>query len=68
MGKNVKIEFDNKHMENIINTLYREKDNLLKERDSLRETIDELKCGELSTKLDSKYFPVAHSLIHSNKQ
>lgn len=46
MSKNVKIEFENKNMECTITALERSKDNLLKERDNLREIIDELKCGE----------------------
>ncbi|KAL9923765.1 protein hook isoform X3 [Glossina fuscipes] len=46
MSKNVKVEFENKNMECTITALERSKDNLLKERDNLREIIDELKCGE----------------------
>lgn len=49
INKNVKLEFDNKNLESNINALQRAKDSLLKERDNLRETIDELKCGQLST-------------------
>uniref|UniRef100_A0A1A9VNW1 Protein hook n=1 Tax=Glossina austeni TaxID=7395 RepID=A0A1A9VNW1_GLOAU len=54
MSKNVKIEFENKNMECTITALERSKDNLLKERDNLREIIDELKCGQLSTNIDSE--------------
>ncbi|KAL9928126.1 hook microtubule tethering protein isoform 3-T13 [Glossina fuscipes fuscipes] len=46
MSKNIKVEFENKNMECTITALERSKDNLLKERDNLREIIDELKCGE----------------------
>lgn len=48
MGKNMKLEFENKNKESTISSLQRSKDSLLKERDSLREAIDELKCGHLS--------------------
>ncbi|KAL9923753.1 protein hook isoform X1 [Glossina fuscipes] len=54
MSKNVKVEFENKNMECTITALERSKDNLLKERDNLREIIDELKCGQLSTNIDSE--------------
>uniref|UniRef100_A0A1A9W0N1 Protein hook n=1 Tax=Glossina brevipalpis TaxID=37001 RepID=A0A1A9W0N1_9MUSC len=54
MSKNVKIEFENKNMECTITALERSKDSLLKERDNLRELIDELKCGQLSTNIDSE--------------
>lgn len=46
MSKNVKLEFDNKNLESNVNALQRAKDSLLKERDNLRENIDELKCGQ----------------------
>ncbi|KAL9928114.1 hook microtubule tethering protein isoform 1-T11 [Glossina fuscipes fuscipes] len=54
MSKNIKVEFENKNMECTITALERSKDNLLKERDNLREIIDELKCGQLSTNIDSE--------------
>ncbi|KAH8263595.1 hypothetical protein KR044_011335, partial [Drosophila immigrans] len=47
-SKNVKLEFDNKNLEGKNLALQRAKDSLLKERDNLRETCDELKCGQLS--------------------
>ncbi|XP_030376923.1 protein hook [Scaptodrosophila lebanonensis] len=46
---NVKLEFDNKNLASNLNALQRAKDILLKERDSLREAVDELKCGQLSS-------------------
>ncbi|XP_017471672.1 PREDICTED: protein hook [Rhagoletis zephyria] len=49
MSKNVKLEFDNKNFESNISALQRAKESLLKERDNLREALDELKCGQLST-------------------
>uniref|UniRef100_A0A0A1X6Y1 Protein hook n=1 Tax=Zeugodacus cucurbitae TaxID=28588 RepID=A0A0A1X6Y1_ZEUCU len=49
MSKNVKLEFDNKNLESNICALQRAKESLLKERDNLREALDELKCGQLST-------------------
>lgn len=52
MSKNVKIQFENKNMESTICGLQRAQENLLKERDSLRETIDELKCAQLATNLE----------------
>lgn len=48
MSKNVKLEFDNKNLESNISALQRAKESLLKERDNLREALDELKCGQLS--------------------
>ncbi|EDW28511.1 GL19224 [Drosophila persimilis] len=48
-SKNVKLEFDNKNLEGKNLALQRAKDSLLKERDNLRETVDELKCGHLSS-------------------
>ncbi|KAH8413306.1 hypothetical protein KR009_009962 [Drosophila setifemur] len=48
-SKNVKLEFDNKNLESKNVALQRAKDSLLKERDYLREVVDELKCGHLSS-------------------
>ncbi|SPP86209.1 protein hook [Drosophila guanche] len=48
-SKNVKLEFDNKNLEGKNLALQRAKDSLLKERDNLREAVDELKCGHLSS-------------------
>ncbi|CAD7078856.1 unnamed protein product [Hermetia illucens] len=48
MSKIVKLEFDNKNLESQVTALQRTKDSLLAERDALRETIDELRCGEIS--------------------
>lgn len=48
-SKNVKLEFDNKNLESKNLALQRAKDSLLKERDNLREAVDELKCGQLSS-------------------
>ena len=53
MEKNVKLDFERKSMADTITTLQHAKDNLLKERDSLREAVDELKCGQLSTNFES---------------
>lgn len=55
MTRNVKIQVENKNMESTISSLQRTHENLLKERDSLRETIDELKCGQLATNLEGKF-------------
>lgn len=55
MEKNIKLEFEHKNMESTITALQRSKDNLLKERNSLREAIDELKCGQLSKSLEVAY-------------
>ncbi|CAD6997163.1 protein hook [Ceratitis capitata] len=52
MSKNVKLEFDNKNLESNISALQRAKESLLKERDNLREALDELKCGQLSGSLN----------------
>uniref|UniRef100_A0A1B0FES9 Hook C-terminal domain-containing protein n=1 Tax=Glossina morsitans morsitans TaxID=37546 RepID=A0A1B0FES9_GLOMM len=54
MSKNVKIEFENKNMERTITAPERSKDNLLKDGDNLGEIIDELKCGEWATNVDTK--------------
>ncbi|EDW90360.1 protein hook [Drosophila yakuba] len=48
-SKNVKLEFDNKNLDGKNLALQRAKDSLLKERDNLREAVDELKCGQLSS-------------------
>ncbi|XP_067621862.1 protein hook isoform X2 [Eurosta solidaginis] len=53
MSKNLKLEFDNKNLETNISELQRAKESLLKERDNLREALDELKCGQLSTSSSS---------------
>lgn len=52
MENNIKLEFERKNMEDTITTLQHAKDNLLKERDTLREAVDELKCGQLSTSFE----------------
>uniref|UniRef100_A0A1B0GBD2 Hook C-terminal domain-containing protein n=1 Tax=Glossina morsitans morsitans TaxID=37546 RepID=A0A1B0GBD2_GLOMM len=54
MSKNVKIQFENKNTECTITALERSKDNLLKDGDNLGEIIDELKCGEWTTNVDSE--------------
>lgn len=43
MNKNVKYEFDNKNLESTLETLQRNKETLIAERDALRDTIDELR-------------------------
>lgn len=48
MSNNLKLEFETKTMEETIFTLQQAKDGLLKERDSLKEALDELKCGPLT--------------------
>uniref|UniRef100_A0A1L8DCL3 Protein hook n=1 Tax=Nyssomyia neivai TaxID=330878 RepID=A0A1L8DCL3_9DIPT len=49
MSKSAKIEFELTHMEANQNALQREKENLLIERDTLRETCDELRCNQGSS-------------------
>lgn len=46
MGKTVKIEFDMTSLQTKLSGLQREKENLIIERDALRETCDELKCNQ----------------------
>ncbi|XP_013105421.2 protein hook [Stomoxys calcitrans] len=48
MSNNLKLEFESKTMEETIFSLQQAKDGLLKERDGLREALDELKCGQMS--------------------
>lgn len=43
MNKNVKLEFDNKNLESTLETMQRNKETLIAERDALRDTIDELR-------------------------
>ena len=45
MQKNVKTEFDLQVMQTKIAGIRRERDNLLAQRDSLQEKVDELRCG-----------------------
>lgn len=45
MSKTVKIEFEYDSVNAKLNGLLRERDNLLSERDALRETCDELRCN-----------------------
>ncbi|XP_055840212.1 protein hook [Episyrphus balteatus] len=53
LSKNDKLEFTNKNLESNLSALQRAKESLLKERDNLREAVDELKCGELSKRKES---------------
>ncbi|XP_065355592.1 protein hook [Calliphora vicina] len=64
MEKNIKLEFEHKNMESAIAALHRSKDNLLKERDSLREAIDELKCGQLSKNFEAVYGNTMSKELH----
>ncbi|XP_075166379.1 hook microtubule tethering protein [Haematobia irritans] len=48
MSNNLKLEFESKTMEETIFSLQQAKEGLAKERDNLREALDELKCGQLS--------------------
>uniref|UniRef100_A0A6B2ECT5 Protein hook n=1 Tax=Phlebotomus kandelakii TaxID=1109342 RepID=A0A6B2ECT5_9DIPT len=49
MSKSAKIEFELTNMEGNLSALQREKENLLIERDTLRETCDELRCNQGSS-------------------
>ncbi|GAB0097284.1 Protein hook [Sergentomyia squamirostris] len=49
ISKSAKIEFELRNMEGNLSALQREKENLLIERDTLRETCDELRCTQGST-------------------
>ncbi|XP_005182766.1 protein hook [Musca domestica] len=49
ISNNLKLEFESKAMEETIFSLQQAKEGLLKERNSLREALDELRCGHLST-------------------
>jgi protein HOOK3 len=54
MNKTVKIQFDYNILQTKVSGLERERDKFLQERDSLRETIDELRCSQgTSTDADS---------------
>lgn len=49
MSRSMKIEFEMKNVESKLTAIQRERDNLLTERDVLRETCDELTCNQLGT-------------------
>lgn len=53
MSKTIKIEFEMKNLETTLTAVQRERDNLLSERDLLRETCDELRCDQNSTDRDN---------------
>lgn len=44
-----KLEIENKKIATKLSALQREKDSLLQERDTLKETCEELKCSTLQT-------------------
>uniref|UniRef100_A0A182K2D8 Protein hook n=1 Tax=Anopheles christyi TaxID=43041 RepID=A0A182K2D8_9DIPT len=46
MGKTVRAEFEYNQLQGQLAVVLREKENLLSERDTLREALDELKCGQ----------------------
>uniref|UniRef100_A0A182P9P5 Protein hook n=1 Tax=Anopheles epiroticus TaxID=199890 RepID=A0A182P9P5_9DIPT len=46
MGKTVRAEFEYNQLQAQLAVVQREKENLLTERDTLREALDELKCGQ----------------------
>lgn len=53
LSKNDKLEFTKKNLESNLSALQMAKESLLKERDNLRETVDELKCGHLSSRKEN---------------
>ncbi|XP_058446464.1 protein hook isoform X1 [Malaya genurostris] len=53
MSKTLRIEFDFTQLQTKLSAVQREKDNLLSERDVLRETCDELKCGQVTEDSES---------------
>ncbi|XP_049278642.1 protein hook [Anopheles funestus] len=46
MGKTVRAEFEYNQLQGQLAAVQREKENFLRERDTLREALDELKCGQ----------------------
>ncbi|XP_035915384.1 protein hook [Anopheles stephensi] len=46
MGKTVRAEFEYNQLQGQLAVVQREKENFLRERDTLREALDELKCGQ----------------------
>ncbi|XP_055549707.1 protein hook isoform X1 [Wyeomyia smithii] len=53
MSKTVRIEFEFNQLHAKLQAVQREKENLLSERDVLRETCDELKCGQAADDSES---------------
>lgn len=52
MSKTIKIEFELSNMDAKLTAIQRERDNLLSERDMLRETCDELRCNNQGSGTD----------------
>lgn len=53
MSKNIKTEFEYNQLQAKLSAVQREKENLLSERDALREACDELKCGQAAEDSES---------------
>ncbi|KXJ80579.1 hypothetical protein RP20_CCG024354 [Aedes albopictus] len=53
MSKTIKTEFEYNQLQAKLSAVQREKENLLSERDVLRETCDELKCGQAAEDSES---------------
>lgn len=64
MGKTMKTEFEHQQLQAKLSAIQREKENLLSERDALRETCDELKCGQAAE--DSESGNTMSKELHSN--
>lgn len=64
MSKNIKTEFEFNQLQTKLSAIQREKENLLSERDVLRETCDELKCGQAAE--DSESGNTMSKELHSN--
>ncbi|XP_062545844.1 protein hook [Armigeres subalbatus] len=64
MSKTIKTEFEYNQVQAKLSVVQREKDHLLSERDVLRETCDELKCGQAAE--DSESGNTMSKELHSN--
>lgn len=65
MGKTMKTEFEHNQLQAKLSAVQREKENLLSERDALREACDELKCGQAAEDSESGRNTMSKEL-HSN--
>lgn len=66
MQKFVKAEFDLQVMQTKIAGLQRERDNLLAQRDSLQERVDELRCSQSGTGDDDDSANISRELLGDN--
>lgn len=66
MQKTVKAEFDLQVMQTKIAGIQRERDNLLTQRDSLQEKVDELRCNQTTSDDDTDSANISRELLGDN--